>query len=427
MQTDRISWLSMIPMRLQALPTLHKKLLLSSGLLVGAALLWPGTHEVTPQRIPLHLDIEALLPQAGTEPSVVEVAGPDFERVIQSGDTLSVLFQKAGVGQQTMYKVLEADLDILALDTLQPGNRIRFWIDEQGNLTQLELYFNAAHQVLFKRFDDGSYGVEEINIEGVWQNRIVSGEIQGSFYRSAQRVGLSAAEIQKIESLLKEKLNFARDLRAGDHFSVLMNDQYIEGESTGVSQVLGLRIQNGRNEITAFQSTDGNFYDEKGQSLARAFQRIPLEKRYRISSSFNPNRRHPVTGRVSPHNGTDFAVPIGTKVVAPGDGVVTLVTNHRFAGKYIVIEHGNKYRTRYLHLSKPLVHKGQRVSRGQVIALSGNTGRSTGPHLHYEFHVNGRPVNAMKADIPMASQLSKEQMREFSQLVSTRKMMMDLG
>ena len=326
-----------------------------------------------------------------------------------------------------MYKVLEADLDILALDTLQPGNRIRFWLDEQGNLTQLELYFNAAHQVLFKRFDDGGYGVEEINIEGFWQNRIVSGEIQGSFYRSAQRVGLSAAEIQKIESLLKEKLNFARDLRAGDHFSVLMNDQYIEGESTGVSQVLGLRIQNGRNEITAFQSTDGNFYDEKGQSLARAFQRIPLEKRYRISSSFNPNRRHPVTGRVSPHNGTDFAVPIGTKVVAPGDGVVTLVTNHRFAGKYIVIEHGNKYRTRYLHLSKPLVHKGQRVSRGQVIALSGNTGRSTGPHLHYEFHVNGRPVNPMKADIPMASQLSKEQMREFSQLVSTRKMMMDLG
>lgn len=101
MQTDRISWLSMIPMRLQALPAFHKKLLLSSGLLVGAALLWPGAHEVTPQRIPLHLDIEALLPQVGTEPSVVEVAGPDFERVIQSGDTLSVLFQKAGVGQQT--------------------------------------------------------------------------------------------------------------------------------------------------------------------------------------------------------------------------------------------------------------------------------------------------------------------------------------
>ena len=88
-------------MRLQALPAFHKKLLLSSGLLVGAALLWPGAHEVTPQRIPLHLDIEALLPQVGTEPSVVEVAGPDFERVIQSGDTLSVLFQKAGVGQQT--------------------------------------------------------------------------------------------------------------------------------------------------------------------------------------------------------------------------------------------------------------------------------------------------------------------------------------
>ena len=90
----------------------------------------------------------------------------------------------------------------------------------------------------------------------------------------------------------------------------------------------------------------------------------------------------------------------------------------------MVIEHGNKYRTRYLHLSKALVHKGQRVSRGQVIALSGATGRITGPHLHYEFHVNGRPVDPMKADIPMASTLSKKQMNEFSQLVKVRKMLM---
>ena len=103
------------------------------------------------------------------------------------------------------------------------------------------------------------------------------------------------------------------------------------------------------------------------------------------------------------------------------------MTNHRFAGKYIVIDHGNKYRTRYLHLSKFLVHKGQRVSRGQVIGLSGNTGRVTGPHLHYEFHINGRPVDSMKAKIPMASKLSSKEMSEFSQIVNVRKMMMGIA
>lgn len=404
---------------------LHKKVILGAGLLIGAAILWPTDKEFMPQRIPIDLDIETIVAQL-TPATPVEVINtrPDFNKPISTGDTLSGLFVQAGVDQQTMYRVLEADLNVLALDTLKPGNEIKFWLDDKGELEKLELYFSAARQVVFTRFDDGSFNVDEINVEGIWRNNTLSGEIQGSFYLSAKRAGLNAGEIQRIESLLKEKLNFARDLRAGDRFSVLMNNQYIDGSATGTSDILGLTIHRGRSDITAFQNSDGNFYDDQGRSLSRAFQRIPLQKNYRISSRFNPHRHHPVTGRTSPHNGTDFATPIGTKIVAPGDGIVSLVTEHRFAGKYVVIEHGNNYRTRYLHLSKPLVHKGQRVSRGQVIALSGNTGRITGPHLHYEFHINGRPVDPMKANIPMASKLNKKQMNEFEQLVKVRKMMM---
>lgn len=403
----------------------HKKVLLGASLLIGAAFLWPTHQESLPQRIPIDLDIESLVAQLKPSTHVEHIiTKPDFNHKITSGDTLSGLFVQASVDQQTMYRVLEADLNVLALDTLKPGNQIKFWLDEKGELEKLELYFSAARQVVFSRFDDGSYNVDEINIEGIWRNRNLSGDIQGSFYLSAKRIGLSAADIQRVETLLKEKLNFARDLRAGDRFSVLMNDQYINGAATGASDILGVTIHRGRSDITAFQHSDGNYYDDQGRSLARAFQRIPLEKNYRISSRFNRHRHHPVTGRTSPHNGTDFATPIGTRIVAPGDGIVSLVTEHRFAGKYVVIDHGNQYRTRYLHLSKPLVHKGQRVTRGQVIALSGNTGRITGPHLHYEFHVNGRPVDPMKANIPMASKLNKKQMGEFEQLVRVRKMMM---
>lgn len=411
------------------LPALHRKLLLASVFIVAAALLWPTPQEFSSQRIPVALDIESLLPQSGLASTfeIVEPVKPNFERVIQNGDTLGHLFELAGIGQQTMYKVLEADLNVLALDTLSLGNRIQFFQDEQHNLTKLELYFNPAYQVIFSRFDDGSYGVEEINIEGIWQNRIISGEINGSFYLSAQRAGLSAANIQTIETLLSSKIDFSRDLRAGDTFNVLMNDQYIEGESTGATQLQAVRINTRRSNVNAFQNVDGNYYDERGQGLASAFQRIPLQRQYRLSSHFNPNRKHPVTGRVSPHNGTDFATPIGTPVVAPGDGLVSMITNHRFAGKYIVIEHDNNIRTRYLHLSKFLVRKGQRVKRGQVIGLTGNTGRVTGPHLHYEFHVNGRPANPMKVSIVEASVLPKKQMAQFKELVSSKKMMMDLG
>lgn len=411
-------------------PALHKKILLTSVFIMGAAILWPSEQEFSSQRIPVALDIESLIPDLALSeplPKVEPEVKPVLEHIIESGDTLSKLFSMAGIDQQTMYKVLEADLDVLALDTLTPGNRIQFWDDGAGNLVKMSLYFNPAHQVEFTRFDDGTFGVEDINIEGIWQNRIIGGEINGSFYMSAQKAGLSAGEIANVENLLKSKLNFARELRAGDEFSVLMNDQFVEGEPTGKTVVEGIMIHTGRRDISAFQHSDGHYYDEKGQSLAPAFQRVPLERNYRLSSHFNPKRLHPITGRVRPHNGTDFATPVGTKVVAPGEGVVTLVANHAFAGKYIVIEHENNVRTRYLHLSRFLVKKGQRVTRGQVIALSGNTGASTGPHLHYEFHVNGRPVNPMKANIAEAKTLPKKALSEFKSIVQSRKMMMELG
>ncbi len=247
------------------------------SLLMGAAMLMPNNNHVTPtaQRIPVVLDIENILPQV-SEPEVLDQAAlinnaPQFERIIVSGDTLSGLFSKAGVDQQTMYKVLEADLNILALDTLLPGNRMQFWLDNEGQLQKLELYFNAARQVVFTRYEDGSFNVEEVNVEGVWQNRIISGDIKGSFYVSAQKMGLAAADIQRIEDLLKEKLNFARDLRVGDKFSVLVNDQYVEGEATGSSQILGVSIKTGRSEISAFQYTDGSYYDAKGHFMSPTF------------------------------------------------------------------------------------------------------------------------------------------------------------
>lgn len=394
---------------------LRKPLMLA--LFLPAVALTLGAFSYQPLHTSLELNIpkqpasEAELPDAM---QTADVSVPDFTYTIQRGDTLSAIFDMLDVGQTAMYQVLESDVSILALDTLKPGDKLSFWLS-QGQLEQLELRFNPAHQVLFSRVDDSAFEYSEVLLEGEWREQVVSGEVNGSFYLSAKRAGLTASEIQKVSALLQDKLNFRRDLRAGDSFQVVRAAQYVEGEATGNTRLEGLRILNRSRELTAF-NFEGQYYDLNGDSLARAFMRYPTKGKYRLSSRFNPFRKHPVTGRVRPHNGTDFATPIGTPILATGDGVVTRVTKHPYAGLYIVIEHGEKYKTRFLHLSRALVSKGQTVSRGQKIALSGNSGRSTGPHLHYELHINGRPVDAMKAAIPVADGVGKDEKLAFSAL-----------
>ncbi|HHP0460227.1 TPA: peptidoglycan DD-metalloendopeptidase family protein [Vibrio harveyi] len=342
------------------------------------------------------------------------VSPPNFEYQIQAGDNLSSIFSQLGFGYSSLMKVMETDLNFLALDTLKPGNTLRFWRDEStGELEKMELQFSIADKVVYRRNADGSYDFSDISIPGVWHQEPLVGVIHGSFSSSANRLGLSSGEISQVVNLLKEQVNFGKDLRAGDRFEVVRRSQSIDGVPTGKNEIEAIKIYNRGREVTAYLHTDGQFYNAKGESLQRAFQRYPVSRGWRISSGFNPKRLHPVTGRVAPHNGTDWAVPIGTPVEATGDGTVIMTRKHPYAGNYVVIEHGSKYKTRYLHLSKILVKKGQKVSRGQRIGLSGKTGRVTGPHLHYELIEYGRPVNAMRAKIPMASSVPKKEMASF--------------
>ncbi|MDO6762892.1 peptidoglycan DD-metalloendopeptidase family protein [Agarivorans sp. 1_MG-2023] len=351
-----------------------------------------------------------------------------YQYTIKDGDTLGKIFTRFEITQTTMYQVLEADISVLALDTLSPGHELTFTIDhDKQELQALQLAFNPAQQIVFKRVDPTTFEYETVSIEGQWQKQAISGTIEGSFYVSARKAGLSPSEVEQVATMFKDKIRFSRDFRAGDVFQVVRNRQYIDDELTGQSEISAVRMFNRGNEYSAYLFSNGNYYDKDGESLARAFMRVPLKRAQRVSSGFNPRRKHPVTGRISPHNGTDFPVAIGTPVLAAGDGVVTRIENHPYAGKYLVIQHGGKYRSRYLHLNKFKVRKGQRVTRGQVIAESGNTGRSTGPHLHYEFHINGRAVNAMTAKIPLASAIDKQELTAFNKLVKDMNQLIKTG
>lgn len=339
---------------------------------------------------------------------------PDYEYIVKSGDTLSTIFEHLGFGLSDLRAVLEADSNYLSLDTIKPGDTFRLLRGEDGHsLSKLELVFNLAEKVEFIRLPDGSYEYHDIKTPGEWKPLALSGVINGSFSQSVNQAGLNSVEIDQIVRLLKDKINFKKDIRAGDTFEIVESKQYVDGKFTGNREVQAIKIAAHGQDISAYLFKDGQYYDKNGKSLQKAFRRYPTARHWRITSGFNPHRKHPVTGRLAPHNGTDLGTPVGTPVLATGDGVVTMVVNHPIAGRYVVIKHDNTYTSRYLHLSKALVHRGQRVSRGQKIALSGSTGRVTGPHLHYELIVRGRPVNAMTAKIPMATSVPPKDMKAF--------------
>lgn len=399
--------------RFQQLSRPKKMMVVSLPLLAAVAISSAPKHDKYHRTIDLSLPESSLVSDFLLDNEVVRDV-PHYEYVIQAGDNLSTIFDQLGFGYSELMKIMETDLNFLALDTLKPGNTLRFWRNEEtGNLSKMELEFSLVERAVYSRLDDGSYEFADVKIPGVWKSFPMVGEINGSFSQSVNALGLGKSEIEQVVSLLKDKINFARDLRSGDKFEVVQSRQFVGEQLTGNRELQAIKIYNRGRVLSAYLHSDGQYYDYNGDSLQRAFQRKPVNGRYRLSSNFNPTRKHPVTGRVSPHNGTDWATPTGTPIVSTGDGVVIMTRKHPYAGNYVVIQHGSRYKTRYLHLSKILVRKGQKISRGQRIGLSGATGRVTGPHIHYELIDRGRPVNAMKANIPMASSVPKKQMASF--------------
>ena len=339
---------------------------------------------------------------------------PEWQtHIVEPGETFAVLAQnELGLGYSEVLALLDDLPDPRMLTHWRAGHSFDYQLDETGRLLALRMMKNTREGVLLER-DSDQYAITAIERQGEPVQRLYAGSVTGSFARSAQATGLSSSSVTELTRILQKKLDFRRDSRRGDQFQVLVESDMIDGETLD-SRVLAVKYDGERMDLTVVRNTtDDNFYTPEGSSLDPAFARHPFEGNYRLSSNFNPRRLHPVTGRVSPHNGTDFAMPIGTPITAPANGRVERVGNHHAAGRYIVVRHDNGYRTRYLHLSQPLVSQGERVTMGDRIALSGNTGRSTGPHLHYEVIVNNTPVNAMTVELPENTSLSGDTLIAF--------------
>ncbi|MGR6980978.1 murein DD-endopeptidase MepM [Testudinibacter sp. P27/CKL/0425] len=320
-----------------------------------------------------------------------------FSETVVGGQKLKDILDQSGLEPSVSADLIKQFPD---LKNLKAGQQFYWILNKDDQLQYMNWLVSDKEERIYERQANGSYKQQVLKKKSVWKTEVIKGQIQGSFSNSLSRHGVSARQINQLATALQWQVSM-KTLRKGDKFAILMDREYLGDKLTGQARVDAIHIVRGGKSYYAIQAANGAYYNVNGETLGRGFARYPLTRQPKISSHFNPARRHPVTRRVSPHKGVDFSIPIGTPIIAPSDGeVVKVAYQANGAGRYIVLQHGRNYKTVYMHLSRALVKPGQHVKRGERIALSGNTGRSTGPHLHYEFHINDRPVNPMTVKLP---------------------------
>ncbi len=338
---------------------------------------------------------------------------------VQAGDNLSEIFGRVGLSAQHMYKVLNSSEEAKVLDRLYPGYELSFHIPAPGELAQLRVLKSPLEGYLFTRTEEG-YGVDPIQLSADIIPVVKEGVINDSLFMAGQRADIPASSIMEMADIFGGEIDFILDTRAGDSFSIVYEEKYLKNEFIGHGEILAARFINQGEEFVAVRYTneagETGYYNPEGESMQNAFLRTPLDV-FRISSNFSLSRKHPILNTIRAHRGTDYAAPRGTPVRATSDGTVTWAARSGSFGKLIVLQHGGSFETKYAHLNDyaPGIKKGARVKQGQVIGYVGTTGGSTGPHLHYEFLVNGvhKDPRTIVDQLPRAIALSAEELPRF--------------
>ena len=376
----------------------------------------PDTQNNTsPTSVALAIPTES---EASIHPA--EAASPAenwVEYRIQSGDNLTSLFKRAGLGPRDVYRVSSAVSGSNALKQLRPGEHISLLV-EDGQLTKLRHVRSRLSSTLLVQTEKGYEVVEE---ERTPEKRTAhaQGQIENSLFLDAARAGLSDKVIMELASIFGWDVDFALDIRRGDSFQVLFEEEFLEGEKIGDGKILAARFVNQGQSYEAVRYTDSkgetNYFTPDGRSMRKAFLRSPVDFR-RISSHFKPERFHPVLGKRRPHRGVDYAAATGTPIKAAGDGKVIWRGTKGGYGRTIIIQHGGNITTRYAHMSRYQkgVNNGRRVKQGQVIGSVGASGLATGPHLHYEFRINGTHKNPLTVALPQAESVPANEMNAFN-------------
>ena len=375
-----------------------------------------GTTALLTQPSPL----EDVGDQAAT-PSAVAAAWK--EAIVAKGDNLSRIFARSGISAVDLDKIMTLGAAVNTLKRIYPGQTLQLRADDSGRLQELR-YEESPTLGLLVRRDGEKFTATSIHRIPDRQVAHASSVIESSLFESGQEAGMTDGMTMDLAGIFGWDIDFALDIREGDRFTVIYDELYLDGERIGEGHILAAEFINQGQVYRAIRYTDAEghtaYYTPDGHSLRRAFLRTPVEFS-RISSGFNLKRKHPILNRIRAHKGVDYAAPQGTPVKATGDGRIVFRGVKGGYGNVVIIQHGSTYSTLYAHLSgfARTVNVGTRVRQGQTIGYLGMTGLATGPHLHYEFLVNGAHRNPLTVKFPEAMPIEARFRHDFQKQART--------
>jgi murein DD-endopeptidase MepM/ murein hydrolase activator NlpD len=335
---------------------------------------------------------------------------------VRSGQTVGDIFRQQGVSAGDLQKMLEDHANASALRTIHPGEEFAFARGADGGLRAVRFDRDEKTRVTEFFVDDGMH--ESVQSRGVERRtHVAHGVVERSLFEAGEQAGMSDAMVLKLANAFGYDIDFAQDLRQGDSFTVIYDDVYCEGDRLHDGDVIAATFVNRGKRFSAFRYTDGTgntmFYSGDGRPLRKAFLRTPVDFT-RISSLFTAGRMHPILGTMRAHQGVDYAAPSGTPVRAAGEGRIAFRGWQNGYGNVVILQHGGHYSTLYGHMSRFAgIGVGQHVSQGQTIGFVGMTGLATGPHLHYEFRIDGVHRDPLTVTLPKPEPLPAVELVRF--------------
>ncbi len=357
--------------------------------------------------------------QSPAEQPLTEPEAAEWQKLtVNRGDSLSQLFEEAKIKPAQLHELMQLGKPTASLRRIHPGDTINVISDEKGQLIALNYQIDTIRYLHVERSAGkltASIHKHEIEVRSAY----ASGEIQSSLFLASEKAGLSQNLTMELANIFGWDIDFALDIRRGDQFTVIYEQRFKDGQKIKDGNILAAEFINNGKTHRALRYTDPitqrvGYYSPEGQSLRKAFLRSPVNFS-RISSRFTTRRYHPILHKIRSHKGVDYAAARGTPVRASGDGKVIFKGRKGGYGRAIILRHGNRYTTLYAHLNSynRKVHSGSRVKQGQVIGYVGSSGLASGPHLHYEFRVNGVHRNPLTVKFPGTKPIPKRYRENF--------------
>ncbi len=345
-------------------------------------------------------------------------AGSWHEVTVKSGDSLAKIFSRQKLPPKQLHEILSGGGLATKLKRIYPGQTLRLRTSSEDGLHELLYKLDAMNEVQILQSDSG---FTSQLITRIPERRVThaSATIKNSLFLAAKKANLPDNITMEVAGIFGWDIDFALDIRSGDEFSVIYEALFLDGEPIGTGNILAAEFTNNKKQFQAVRYTDkkghSDYYARDGRSMRKTFLRTPVSFT-RISSRFSKGRKHPILNRIRAHHGVDYAAPRGTPVKSTGAGKIVLRGNKGGYGKTVVVQHGSRYSTLYAHLSRYArgLKNGSRVQQGQVIGYIGSSGLATGPHLHYEFRVNGTHRNPLTVKFPSAAPLAKQYRNDFN-------------